>query len=124
MQPSESETPAMSEPATEPVGGASPDTWLAEHGDCLYRTALMRVRNPDMSRLSSQAMDTRLPWATRFRMRVHYLICGWCRRYRAQFALLRRAVSRLGNDAPGPGPALPPEARERIRKNLCDHGRH
>lgn len=49
MQPSENETPAMSEPATKPVGGASPDAWLAEHGDCLYRTALMRVRNPDIA---------------------------------------------------------------------------
>ena len=75
----------------------------------------------DMSRLSSQAMDTRLPWATRFRMRVHYLICAWCRRYRAQLAFLRRAVSRLGNDAPEPGHALPAETRERIRKKLCDH---
>ena len=28
---------------------ASPDTWLAEHGDCLYRTALLRVRNPDIA---------------------------------------------------------------------------
>lgn len=78
----------------------------------------------DMSRLSSRAMDTRLPRMTRFRMRVHYLICAWCRRYRAQLALLRRAVSRLGNDAPESGPALPSEARERIRKNLCDHGGH
>jgi len=39
-QPTENETPA---PA------ASPATWLAEHGDCLYRTALLRVRNPDIS---------------------------------------------------------------------------
>ena len=75
----------------------------------------------DMSRLSSQAMDTRLPRMTRFRMRVHYLICAWCRRYRAQLALLRRAVSRLGNDAPEAGPALSPEARERIKKHLCTH---
>lgn len=78
----------------------------------------------DMSRLSSHAMDTRLPWATRSRMRVHYLICAWCRRYRAQLAFLRRAVSRLGNEAPETGPALPPEARERIKKHLCDHGGH
>ena len=78
----------------------------------------------DMSRLSSQAMDTSLPRMTRFRMRVHYLICAWCRRYRAQLALLRRAVSRLGNDAPEAGPTLPPEVRERIKKHLCDHGGH
>ena len=78
----------------------------------------------DMSRLSSQAMDTRLPLRTRFRMRVHYLICAWCRRYRAQLTLLRRAVSRLGGDAPESGLALPPDARERIKKHLCDHGGH
>ena len=47
MQPSESETPATSEPAERPMPAASPDSWLTEHGDCLYRTALMRVRNPD-----------------------------------------------------------------------------
>ena len=78
----------------------------------------------DISRLSSQAMDARLPWITRFRMRVHYLICAWCRRYRRQLAILRRAVARLGNEAPESAPALPSEARERIRKNLCDHGGH
>ena len=78
----------------------------------------------DMSRLSSQALDTRLPWATRFRMRVHYLICAWCRRYRTQLTLVRRAVSRLGSDAPETGPKLPSEARERIKKHLCDHGGH
>ena len=78
----------------------------------------------DMSRLSSQALDTRLPFFTRFRMRVHWLICKWCRRYRAQISLLRRAISRLGTDAPDTGPSLPPEARERIRKKLCEHDGH
>jgi RNA polymerase sigma-70 factor (ECF subfamily) len=42
-QPTDNEPPANSAPA------ASPETWLAEHGDCLYRTALMRVRNPDIA---------------------------------------------------------------------------
>ena len=45
MQTSENETPATGKPAP----AASPETWLAEHGDCLYRTALMRVRNPDIA---------------------------------------------------------------------------
>ena len=49
MQPSESETPAASEPADGRAQAASPDTWLAEHGDCLYRTAILRVRNPDIA---------------------------------------------------------------------------
>lgn len=78
----------------------------------------------DMSRLSSQALDARLPRLTRFRMRVHWLICKWCRRYREQLALIRRACSNLGADAPDAGPSLPPEARERIRKHLCDHDGH
>ena len=78
----------------------------------------------DMSRLSSQSLDTSLPRFTRFRMGVHFLICKWCRRYRVQIALLRRACSQPASDAPESGPTLPPEARERIRKNLCDHGGH
>ena len=36
-------------PPTPRDTAASPETWLAEHGDCLYRTALMRVRNPDIA---------------------------------------------------------------------------
>ena len=78
----------------------------------------------DMSRLSSQSLDAKLPRLTRLRMRVHWLICKWCRRYRDQLALIRRAITRLGSDAPGTGPALPPEARERIRKKLCEHDGH
>lgn len=49
MPPTESEPPANSEPAGAPPPPGSPDTWLAEHGDCLYRTALLRVRNPDVA---------------------------------------------------------------------------
>ena len=49
MQSSESETPATNEPAARPMPAASPGSWLTEHGDCLYRTALMRVRNPDIA---------------------------------------------------------------------------
>jgi predicted anti-sigma-YlaC factor YlaD len=78
----------------------------------------------DMSRLSSQALDSRLPWVTRARMSVHWLICKWCRRYRKQIALLRRACSSLGIAPPDSGPALPPEARERIRQRLCEHDGH
>ncbi len=48
-QPSENEPPASNDPAERPAPAASPDAWLTEHGDCLYRTALMRVRNPDIA---------------------------------------------------------------------------
>jgi hypothetical protein len=78
----------------------------------------------DISRLSSQALDTRLPPITRFRMRMHYLVCVWCRRYRDQLALLRRACAQLDASTPEAGPGLPPTARERIRQHLCDHDGH
>ena len=76
----------------------------------------------DLSRLSSQSLDTTIPLLTRFRMRVHWLICKWCRRYRAQIALVRRTCLHVSLAPPDSGPALPPETRERIRKNLWDHG--
>jgi len=41
--------PTENGPAKMPEPAVSPDTWLAEHGDCLYRTALLRVRNPDIA---------------------------------------------------------------------------
>ena len=42
-QPTDNQSPV------ETAAAVSPETWLAEHGDCLYRTALMRVRNPDIA---------------------------------------------------------------------------
>ena len=48
-QPTENEPPAEREPARTPAPAASPEAWLADHGDCLYRTALGRVRNPDIA---------------------------------------------------------------------------
>ncbi len=95
-----------------------------------FKSAINRVLSRfvftchDMSRLSSQSLDVTLPFLTRLRMKFHLLICRWCRRYRAQLTILRRSLSRLGTDAADTGPALPAEARERIRKKLCDHGGH
>ncbi len=94
------------------------------------QTALHRVLGwvaftcHDMSRLSSQSLDTTLPRMTRFRMRVHWLICRWCRRYYAQIIVLRKACARLATTPPPSGPTLPPEARERIRQKLCEHDGH
>jgi len=48
-QPTENDTPANSDSRAGASRVPSPDLWLTEHGDCLYRTALMRVRNPDIA---------------------------------------------------------------------------
>jgi hypothetical protein len=46
----------------------------------------------DITRLISQSMDGQLPLRTRLAMRVHYIICVWCTRYRDQLALTRKAM--------------------------------
>ena len=32
-----------------PATGADPERWVEEHGDCLYRYALLRVRRPEVA---------------------------------------------------------------------------
>ena len=49
----------------------------------------------DMSKLASQALDQKLPWNLRLKMRLHYIICCWCKRYRTQLQLLHQAAPRL-----------------------------
>ena len=46
----------------------------------------------EMTRLISQSMEHPLPLRTRISMRLHYLICIWCERYRNQLRLLRAAL--------------------------------
>jgi RNA polymerase sigma-70 factor (ECF subfamily) len=33
----------------EPLSKVNPDSWVDQHGDCLYRYALIRVRNPEVA---------------------------------------------------------------------------
>ena len=74
---------------------ASLDEWNAQ--------AMFRCH--DMTRLISQAQDRDLPWAVQWRMKLHFLLCKCCRRYRRQLDLLRRAFLRL----PESGTAIPEE---------------
>jgi len=46
----------------------------------------------DITRLISQSLDRPLPLRTRIKMRIHYLICVWCERYRDQLGFLREAL--------------------------------
>jgi len=72
-----------------------------------------------MSRLASQSLDRRLSPGLRIRMRLHYLICGWCKRYSKQLQFLRQAAPRLGA-RPGDFMArgLSTDARQRILRRV------
>lgn len=82
-----------------------------------FRTLMPTCRQ--VTRLQSGALDRRLSWLERLGLRLHLLVCKWCRRYGRQIRFLRRAVrehpDHLSEASPHP---LTPEARERLKKSI------
>ena len=73
----------------------------------------------DITRLISQSLDRPPPLRTRIAMRIHYIICVWCERYRDQLGFLREAMKSCpekGSEKKRGG--LSPEARTRLRTVL------
>lgn len=76
----------------------------------------------EMTRLLSESMDHSLPLVTRIKMRLHFLICKWCERYKNQLLFVRNAVRRHpekleGHDTSPPA-GLSSEAKERLKEAL------
>lgn len=70
----------------------------------------------DITRLISQSRDRPLPWRTRIAMRVHYLICVWCERYRDQLGFIGQALKSCPESgAENMKGGLPTEARKRLK---------
>ncbi len=44
------------------------------------------------TRLHSASLDRELPWHQRFGLRLHLLLCKWCRRYTQQVTFVQQAV--------------------------------
>jgi len=71
------------------------------------------------SRLQSEALDRPLPFRQRLGLRIHLLLCQWCRRYGKQISFLRRAVHDHPDEVVETLPQkLPDAARERIKQKL------
>ncbi len=71
----------------------------------------------------SESLDHALPLRKRMLLRLHFLMCKYCERYRQQLLFIREAVRQHpekleGQDAP-PTPTLSPEARKRIKRTLA-----
>jgi hypothetical protein len=83
---------------------------------------LIRITPPcqDMTRLLSEAMDRPLPLGIRIKMRLHFLICKWCERYKNQLLFLRQALRRKPDEFEGevaaPSASLSPEAKDRLKR--------
>lgn len=75
------------------------------------------------SQLVSENQERTLTRRERWGLKLHLWICISCRRFNRQIALMRRALRRLSQSdvADETGPELPPEARQRIRRNLTEH---
>lgn len=71
-------------------------------------------------RLQSEAMEHPLPFPRSFGLKVHLLLCKWCRRYRNQISFLRTAAHESSDkDVCGSHHSLSPEAKDRIRQKLA-----
>ena len=76
----------------------------------------------DVSFLLSQSLDRPLPWHTMLSLRMHLLMCSFCRVARRQTMAMgeilhaygRKTAAGESKDQPG----LPDEARKRIREQV------
>ena len=68
------------------------------------------------SQLQSEGMDRPLTFLEGLGLRLHLLLCKWCRRYGKQLKFLRSAAHQCEDHQPPQ--KLSPEARERIKHRL------
>jgi hypothetical protein len=71
----------------------------------------------------SQSLEERLPWRRQGILKLHLMICAWCRRYNEQIHALREIARRYASeDAKLPDSlttSLTPEARQRLKEALA-----
>lgn len=73
----------------------------------------------EASQLLSQSLDRELSWRERWSLRIHLMMCEFCRRFGQQIRLVRDMVRRqVGEMEQNGNIRLPDEARERIAKRI------
>ena len=79
--------------------------------------------SPDCRQVSHWQSDAGTPLspARRVGLRLHLLVCAWCRRYGKQIRFLRTAAHEHGDECgTPPTPALSAERREKMKQSLRD----
>ncbi|HWT03734.1 MAG TPA: hypothetical protein VN256_26025 [Pyrinomonadaceae bacterium] len=70
----------------------------------------------------SQSLERKLTLRERVTLRLHFLICVYCLRYLKQLRLMRASVrarsEQIETGDSAPAPALPEDARERLKRAL------
>ena len=88
----------------------------------LFETLLPTCRQ--VSKLQSDLLDRPLSLPKRFGLRLHLLVCKWCRRYGKQIRFLHEAVHEHPDELSQATPqTLSPEARERLKQRLGQESR-
>jgi hypothetical protein len=73
----------------------------------------------EASRLQSQALDGKLSLMQRIGLRIHILLCRWCRRYGKQIGFLHDAAHEHPDEFSKPvDQTLSQDARERMKHRL------
>jgi hypothetical protein len=84
--------------------------------------SLLNLPCEGITRLGSRSLDCDLAFLERIGLHAHLLYCRACRRYMHQLKLgqcaLRRLARRVEAGEPLPGPGLPEDVRERIKRAL------
>ena len=90
-----------------------------------FQTALVKFigkRTPkcrEVVRILSQAMDSKLPLSMRIKLRLHYLICAWCKRYEKHLHELRKFASSVPDHTDSfSEDTLSPTVKERMKEAL------
>jgi hypothetical protein len=74
-----------------------------------------------MTRLISSEREKPHPWLMRVRMRLHYGVCIWCKRYHDQLELLGKISKEFPENSQGNARTrLSDEAKIRMKKALLD----
>ena len=85
-----------------------------------YHTLVPTCR--EVIRTQSDALDQSISSTKWFGLRLHLLVCKWCRRYGKQIQFLHHAASEYPDEIAESVPQkLSDEARERIKRRLKDH---
>lgn len=94
--------------------------WLANMLKTLARgMATLSPNCRQASRLQSEALDHKLSVLHRVGLRIHLLLCKWCRRYGKQIRFLRDAAHEHPDELVEPvRQKLPDAVRERMRQAL------
>ena|SRR5437867_9827245 len=94
--------------------------WLASMLKPLARAmAAFSPNCKQASRLQSEALDHKLPILQRVGLRIHLLLCKWCRHYGKQIRFLRDAAHEHPDELIEPArQKLPDAARERMKQRL------